>query len=91
MNSNSITCRVQVNDAHADPDRVRDEYQLELTGLQSLQPADAVILAVSHAVYLDKGWDWIRNLLKGQSGIVYDVKGRLDREAAPAGIRVMRL
>ena len=82
---------VQVNDAHADPDRVRDEYRLELVELELLQPADVVILAVPHAVYLDKGWDWIRNLLKGQSGIVYDVKGRLERETAPAGIRVMRL
>ena len=82
---------VQVNDAHADPDRVRDEYQLELVDLQSLQPADAVILAVPHAVYLDKGWDWIRSLLKGHSGIVYDVRGRLDRDTAPAGIRVIRL
>ena len=82
---------VQVNDAHADPDRVRDEYRLELVELELLQPADAVILAVPHAVYLDKGWDWTRNLLKGQSGIVYDVKGRLERETTPAGIRVMRL
>ena len=82
---------VQVNDAHADPGRVRDEYRLELVDLQSLRPADVVILAVPHAVYLDKGWDWIRNLIKGQSGIVYDVKGRLERETAPAGIRVMRL
>ena len=82
---------VQINDAHADPDRVRDEYRLELVDLQSLQPAEAVVLAVPHAVYLDKGWDWISNLLKGQGGIVYDVKGRLERETAPAGIRVMRL
>ncbi len=82
---------VQVNDAHAEPDRVRDEYRLELVELELLQPADAVILAVPHAVYLDKGWDWICNLLKGQRGIVYDVKGRLERETAPAGIRVMRL
>ncbi len=82
---------VQINDAHADPDRVRDEYRLELVDLQSLRPADVVILAVPHAVYLDKGWDRISNLLKGQGGIVYDVKGRLDRETAPAGIRVMRL
>lgn len=82
---------VQVNDAHADPDRVRDEYRLELVGMQSLQPADAVILAVPHAVYLDEDWGWIRSLLKGRGGIVYDVKGRLERETAPAGIRVIRL
>ena len=82
---------VQVNDAHADPDRVRDEYRLELVGVDSLQPADAVILAVPHSTYLDRGWDWMRILLKGQGGIVYDVKGRLERETAPAGIRVIRL
>ncbi len=82
---------LQVNDVHADPDKVRNEYQLELAGLQSLRPADAVILAVPHGVYLDKGWDWLRGLLKHQGGIVYDVKGRLDRDAAPAGVRVIRL
>ncbi len=83
--------RVQVNDVYADPDKVRAEYQVDLVDLDSMQPAEVVILAVPHAVYLDKGWDWINSLLKGQNGIVYDVKGRLDREAAPAGVKVMRL
>ena len=82
---------VQVNDVHADADKVRDEYQLELVDLQSLQPARAVILAVPHAVYLDNNWDWIVTLLEDQRGIVYDVKGRLDRDAAPPGVQVMRL
>ena len=82
---------VQVNDVHAHPDKVRSEYRLELAGLQSLRPAHAVILAVPHGAYLDKGWDWIRGLLKDQRGIVYDVKGRLDRDAAPEGVQVMRL
>ena len=82
---------VQVNDVHADPDKVRDEYQLELVNLQSLQPADAVILAVPHATYLDKGWDWIGTLLRDRKGVVYDVKGRLNRERAPAGVQMMRL
>lgn len=82
---------VQVSDACADPDKVREEYRIELVDAQSLQPADAVILAVPHAVYLDEGWDCVCSLLKGRSGIVYDVKGRLDRETAPAGIRVIRL
>ena len=82
---------VQVSDACADPDKVREEYRIELVGMQSLQPADAVILAVPHAVYLDEDWNCICSLLKGRSGIVYDVKGKLDRETAPAGIRVLRL
>ena len=88
---NQYNVSVQVNDAHAAPDKVRNEYQLELVDLQSLQPADVVILAVPHSVYLGKGWNWIRSLLRNQTGVVYDVKGRLDRETAPAGIRVIRL
>ncbi len=88
---NQYNVPVQVNDAHAAPDKVRNEYQLELVDLQSLQPADVVILAVPHSVYLEKGWNWIRSLLRNQTGVVYDVKGRLDRETAPAGIRVIRL
>ena len=88
---NQYNVPVQVNDAHAAPDKVRNEYQLELVDLQSLQPADVVILAVPHNVYLENGWNWIRSLLRNQTGVVYDVKGRLDRETAPAGIRVIRL
>ena len=82
---------VQINDACADAESVWDEYRLELVDLPSLQPADAVILAVAHDVYLDAGWDWMRTLLREQGGIVYDVKGRLARGSAPAGVRVMRL
>ena len=83
--------QVQVNDVCADPGKVRDEYRLELADLQSLRPAGAVILAVPHARYLENGWDWIVSLLEGGKGIVYDVKGRLGRDAAPAGVQVLRL
>ena len=82
---------VQVSDVHADPQRVREEYQLELIDLPALQPAAVVLLAVPHQAYLERGWDWIRNLLKEQTGIVYDVKSCLDRDLAPAGVQVLRL
>lgn len=82
---------VQVNDVHADPERVREEYQLELVDLDGLQPARVVILAVPHAAYLDKGWGWLDSLLDGGGGIVYDIKGRLERDAAPTGVKVLRL
>ncbi len=82
---------VQVNDVHADPARVRQEYQLELVDLPALQPAAVVLLAVPHQAYLDRGWGWIRNLLKEQAGIVYDVKSRLARDTAPAGVQLLRL
>ena len=88
---NQFNIAVQVNDVHADADKVRAEYEIDLVALHSLQPADAVILAVPHAEYLDKGWDWICSLLGDQGSIVYDVRSRLDRGAAPVGVQVMRL
>lgn len=81
----------QVHDVHADPDEVRRTWRIELTELASLQPAEAVILAVPHEVYLEKNWELIRPLLKDEKGIVYDVKGRLDRNAAPPGAQLLRL
>lgn len=81
----------QVHDVHADPDEARRTWGIELTGLASLQPAEAVILAVPHEVYLEKNWALIRPLLKDGKGIVYDVKGRLDRNAAPPGAQLLRL
>lgn len=81
----------QVNDVHADPDEARRTWGIELTELASLQPAEAVILAVPHEIYLEKNWALIRPLLKDGKGIVYDVKGRLDRNAAPLGAQLLRL
>ena len=82
---------VQVSDACAQPDLVRDEYQLELVGQEALQPARAVILAVPHEVYLKQGWAWITGLLQGGRGIVYDVRARLDRDKTPQGVQLLRL
>ena len=43
---NQFNIAVQVNDVHADADKVREEYQIDLVALHSLRPADAVIFAV---------------------------------------------
>lgn len=81
----------QVHDVHADPDEARRTWRIELRELASLQPAEAVILAVPHKAYLEKNWALIRSLLKDGKGIVYDVKGRLDRNGAPPGAQLLRL
>ena len=44
----------------------REEYQLTLTPLEKLQPADAVVLAVAHASYRKGGWDLIKPLLRSR-------------------------
>ena len=50
-----------------------------------------VILAVAHGSYLDGGWSLIQKLLIGGTGLVLDVKMKLDRSSKPAGIDLWRL
>ena len=82
---------VQVNDIYADPGKVYAEHQIELVELSSLRPAKVVVLAVPHDDYLRRGWEWLLTLIRDQSGVVYDVKGKLDRDTVPTGIQVYRL
>ena len=81
---------VQVHDPLADPAHARREYGIELSALESLQPADAVVLAVAHDAY-KAGWPLIVPLLRDGKGVVIDVKARLDRSRIPAGIALWRL
>ena len=82
---------VQVHDPIALPDETVHEYGITLTPLESLQQADAVIVAVAHNDYTAGGWPLIVKLLKGGQGIVLDVKSKLDRLQKPEGIDLWRL
>lgn len=82
---------VQIHDPIALPEETVREYGVTLTPLESLQPVDAVILAVAHSDYVAGGWPLVSNLLKGGQGIVLDVKSKLDREGRPEGIDLWRL
>ena len=62
-----------------------------MTPLESLRPADAVILAVAHKDYVAGGWPLVAKLLKDGEGIVLDVKAKLDRAKKPEGIDLWRL
>ena len=82
---------VQVADPIASAEEVGHEYGVKLTSIDSLRPADAVILAVAHKEYVAGGWPLIGKLLKDGRGIVLDVKAKLDREKKPEGIDLWRL
>jgi UDP-N-acetyl-D-galactosamine dehydrogenase len=75
----------------ANTQAVTKEYGMTVTDLEALQPADAVILAVAHDRYVDGGWALIQRLLHGGTGLVLDVKMKLDRCSKPAGIELCRL
>lgn len=83
--------RVQVHDPLALAEETQHEYGVALTTIDKLQPADAVVLAVAHQDYLDKGWGLVTGLLKGGKGTVIDVKSRLDRARKPEGVDLWRL
>ena len=82
---------VQVADLLASVEETAHEYGIKLVPMESLRPADAVILAVAHEDYVAGGWPLVAKLLKGGEGIVLDVKARLDRGKKPEGISLWRL
>ncbi|MBV6487295.1 MAG: UDP-N-acetyl-D-glucosamine 6-dehydrogenase [Pseudorhodoplanes sp.] len=83
--------RVQVHDPLADPAEAKHEYDLVLSPLDALAPADAVIFAVAHNDFVAAGWTLMKRLLKDGKGLVFDVKSVLDRTSKPAGIDLWRL
>jgi UDP-N-acetyl-D-galactosamine dehydrogenase len=87
----SFGLQVQVHDPLANPEDARHEYGLTVTELGALRPADAVILAVAHGSYVEGGWPLIQKLLADGSGLVFDVKMKLDRATRPDGIELWRL
>jgi UDP-N-acetyl-D-galactosamine dehydrogenase len=82
---------VQVTDPLASVEETAHEYGLKLKPLESVLPADAVIVAVAHRDYVAGDWPLIVKLLKGGQGVVLDVKGKLDRAKRPEGIDLWRL
>jgi UDP-N-acetyl-D-glucosamine/UDP-N-acetyl-D-galactosamine dehydrogenase len=82
---------IQLHDPLADGDLLMEEYDLALTPLDKLQPADAVVIAVAHRPYRDGDWKLVRPLLKTSGGFVADVPGLLDRMRIPAGVTLWRL
>jgi UDP-N-acetyl-D-glucosamine/UDP-N-acetyl-D-galactosamine dehydrogenase len=87
----SLGLGVQVHDPLADPREVAREYGIELVAVEGLRPADAVIFAVAHEPFVRGGWPLVQGLLKDGSGVVLDVKSKLDRGQRPEQIELWRL
>lgn len=74
------TRNITIYDPWANADEVKREYGVEIvsgdfTALE--QRFDAVVLAVAHNQFKTLN---VRNFLASENGVVYDVKGILDRE-----------
>lgn len=82
---------VQVFDPMSDSHEVMEEYSIALSGETELKPAHAVVLAVPHQYFMEKDWAYIAGLLENKSGVVIDIKARLERNKIPKGITLWRL
>lgn len=87
----SFGIAVQIHDPLAIPEQANHEYDVTLTAMTSLAPADAVVLAVPHESYLAAGWPLISRLLKNGRGVVMDVKAKLPRAQKPDGVDLWRM
>jgi UDP-N-acetyl-D-galactosamine dehydrogenase len=83
---------VQVFDPMSDPHEVMEEYNIKLLADEDeLKPANALIFAVPHQYFMAKDWSYLIGLLENKSGIVIDVKAKLERNKVPTGITLWRL
>lgn len=82
---------VQVTDAEAGAKEAEHEYGVKLIPFDELEKADAVVLAVPHRSYVEKGWSNVQPLLKDNKGIVVDVKSILPLTEKPEEISLWRL
>ncbi|MGO8705741.1 MAG: nucleotide sugar dehydrogenase [Candidatus Brocadiia bacterium] len=77
-----ITC--VIHDPLASAEETQHEYGLALSPESAIGGSDAVILAVPHKAFLEKGAAWIRSLLRRPSrSVVMDVKSVLRKEDLP--------
>jgi len=84
--------KVQVFDPVSNAHEIQKEYNIDVSADEDqLQPAQAVMLAVSHQYFMDKDWSYIAGLLENKTGSVIDVKAKLDRNKVPKGITLWRL
>jgi len=83
--------QVSVSDPLADSVTVKQEFGFELVPLDEITPADAVILAVPHREYLEKGWALIEKIGKKADFVVADVHAVLQRNEKPISVKLWRL
>jgi UDP-N-acetyl-D-galactosamine dehydrogenase len=82
---------VTVHDPIADPEEAQSHYAQSLSDWDSLGPADALVLAVSHAQYLEMPLEQLISKVR-PGGCVIDIKSALDpSKITQMGLRIWRL
>lgn len=87
----SFGLTVQVTDAQANTEEVKEHYNIELTNQEELKTTDAIVFAVPHNEYLEKSWDLFDGICGSDKTLLFDVKGKLEREGTPDHVILRRL
>ena len=81
---------VKVEDSYADKEEVKKEYGLELS--ENNRNMDAIIFAVAHEEYKNITSKEIRNTLKVDRNIIFDIKSMLNKkELEKEGLTIWKL
>lgn len=82
---------VQVHDPIADPKEAEYEYGINLTPMEELKPAAAVVAAVAHKAYREMSVIQLTGLMNSKPALI-DVKGIYDKQSLKnTRMRVWRL
>ena len=77
--------RSHVHDPLVDPAEAMRAYGIRLSSLDELGGLHALVVAVPHAHYLDRVYEWLPRILR-PDGIVVDVKSQIDRSRLSQGV-----
>ncbi len=84
--------KVYARDPYADLEEIEKEYNIKIDENKENEKVDAVILAVAHNEYKNLSIAEIKELLKQDSNLVFDIKRVVDKEKAEnEGIDLWRL
>ncbi len=74
--------KVYAQDPYANLEEIKREYDIDIDTNEKNERVDAVIFAVSHDEYKNLSMDEIKNILKEDSNMVFDIKQIVDKEEA---------
>ena len=84
--------KVYAKDPYANLEEIKREYNIDINTNEANEKVDAVIFAVAHNEYKKLSVKEIKNMLKDDSNLVFDIKQIIDREEAKKeGIKLWRL
>jgi UDP-N-acetyl-D-galactosamine dehydrogenase len=71
---------VEVHDPLVDPAELPRLGSVNLVDVPAAGAYDALILAVAHRVFRERGGEWVRGLVR-EGGVLYDLKGVIESES----------